>query len=293
MGHRVRYRLALLITLSAALVFSACSTAPSSTASMEPRTPINAPFVLVEGLPVVTVDIGGKKLSLVIDTGADAVGIGLAPSALQGLDVRFGGVKKSIDINGRLRVERKFVIPSMEMGDTTLAEVAGSEDLRDFLPTDGIIGNTVLSRFIVFLDYREGRAVLYPPGARVSALDEGEWIAVPFKRSAAGIMLDCAWSGGRGRFCFDTGSSTGIVAARRVQPSDIVGEQNIGDAMGGVLPTAALSDFSIAGAAFGTVELVVKDLGGLPFDGIIGYNVLRDGRVIVDFTLKKLHFSRG
>jgi|GEM_PF-2168497 len=303
-----RTRTAFLFFVSVAMLSWAgfavgCASAPAYEASCDIGSlPVEAPIVLVaDGLPVVEMEIGGKKLRLIVDTGADKVSLGIKPSALDGVAVAYTGhYRKSRDINGKARTERFFEIPSATIGGLALRDIPGSEELRDFVPADGIIGNAFLSAFILLIDYPGSRIKLYPRGAELPELASGTWSEIRFRRGYAGLTVDCAWSGGgKGRFCLDTGASgLGVVHTGKLRPSDISREVEVPAAMGGTLSLATLKDFSLGGAPVGDLDCVAKDLGsvgpfGPPFAGVVGYGVLKGRRVIFDYSRMIVFLEAG
>lgn len=269
--------------VAAAAFFSGCASAPRTfSAPVAQSVPLVIPFSLEHSLPAVELELGGKRVRLIVDTGADKVSIALKPSSMAGMRLEpTGGNQASLDINGAKRVERSFVVRDGAIGDLALRDVLISEESRDFVPCDGIIGNAFLSRFRVLLDYRESTMMLYPLVGEIPAPLSGHWASLQFTRGIAGIMLDCSWSdGGEGGFCLDTGSSVGIVDTSKLGPSRGSG-------------LVALRDFSVAGLPFGDRSFVARDLShltprGAPFAGLLGYNILQGQRVIIDFARSQL-----
>lgn len=265
--------------VAAAAFFSGCASAPRAfSAPVAQSAPLAIPFYLEHSLPAVELELGGKRVRLIVDTGADKVSIALKPDSMAGMRLEpTGGKQASLDINGAKHEERYFVARDGSIGGLPLREVAVSEESRDFVPCDGIIGNAFLSRFRVLLDYRESTMMLYPLAGELPAPLSGHWASLPFTRGIAGIMLDCSWSGGgEGSFCLDTGSSVGIVDTAKLGPGTEPG-------------MVALRDLSVAGLSFGDRSFVAQDLShltprGAPFAGLLGYNVLQGQRVIIDFA---------
>jgi hypothetical protein len=274
-----------------AAFFTGCASTPRAfTAAKAQSTPVVLPFSLEHSLPAVELLLGGKRVRLIVDSGADKVAIALKPASMEG--IRLEPTKHaaaSLDINGARHEERSFVVREGAIGDLALRDISVSEESRDFVPCDGILGNAFLSRFKVLLDYRESTMTLYPLAGELPAFASGSWEVLPFKRGVAGIMLDCSWSGGgKGSFCLDTGSSVGIVDTARLAPADL---PDLSGANGP--PMALLRDFSAGGLPLGELGFVAQDLShltpnGAPFAGLLGYNFLRDRRVIIDFQKARL-----
>lgn len=294
--HASLFGLAALAAVLASL--SACGTPPASTAASRPAS--SAPRAVVPfsveygGLAIVEAEIAGKKLRLAVDSGAEKVSIGLKASALAGLELAYDGQSRgSVDIEGRKHEERSFTIPEFALGSLRLRDVAGSEDLRDFLPVDGVIGNLFLSSYAVAMDYRGLSLSLYPSGARIPELEAGKWMSIPFARGPAGMLLDCSWEGGTGLFCFDTGAAgLGIVDQAKLGASDYAADQGAG----GQPKVAELRNFSIAGKGFGTQRFAALPLGsltpsGAPFSGIVGYTILSGRRIAIDYAASRLYID--
>jgi hypothetical protein len=286
--HPGRLVVALTFTLALAAL-AGCATEPSPVAIEASALPAAIPFTIeFEGLPIVELGVGDRILRLAVDTGADRVSIAIKPSALREGEIAYNGrTRTSADVNGKKRIERGFVLREARLGALPLRDLQCSEELRDFVPVDGIIGNAFLSTFTVVLDYRASAMTLEPRSSIPPAPDGSARIAVPFTRGFGELTVECSWRGGRGRFCLDTGAAgSGLVhsaVARRL-------ERN------GNSPRALLQDFSIGRLPLGDLELDIRDLGsigpfGPPFDGIIGYAALKDRRAIFDFRSGVIYFE--
>lgn len=89
-------------------------------------------------LPVVEMKIGKKTARLIVDTGADWVTLGLKPSILESLEGICYVNKKSLDIYGKTYQEKCFNIPSASLGNLELSNLTANQELRSFVPEDGI-----------------------------------------------------------------------------------------------------------------------------------------------------------
>ena len=184
--------------------------------SMEDFSIINENFTKEElplsfvskGLPIVEIKIEDQIYNLILDTGADSVAMAFVPSAINRLNPQYLiNQKQSLDINGNSYQERQFKLSQVSIGNLKIANLICSEELRDFVPKYGIIGNQFLKHFNVYLDYENLKVILYPKNINPSELELEKWHKVSFEHNHIGIVLNGKFSLNKKKlkFCLDTG----------------------------------------------------------------------------------------
>ena len=277
------------------------------------------PFVEMDPLPVIEVEIDGKEIAAIIDTGADlfildadtAESLGIEPVAsMMGM---FAGGKQAPIGFGRAN--------SLKLGSATLRSVPVS-----VLPTrglsfgerqiEGIVGTAVLRQFLSTMDYPRGKLTLRDR-SQSGLSDFRQTVAgavedeIPFYMQSAHVLLAHGSLNGHEGLLFHVDSGLGgepaFGAPRQTMeyldipvPEVAVHEGVVGGGGGGF----ATGTFPIAELGLG--RLVKGDLtgsfGGQPpgsywrlgfiLDGLISHNFLRDYAWTLDFDGMKMVFSR-
>ncbi|MCK4916366.1 MAG: aspartyl protease family protein, partial [Candidatus Eisenbacteria sp.] len=276
------------------------------------------PFLVTDPLPVIEVEVNGRKVTVLIDTGGDA--FILDPSIASELGIEIVASMMGMFAGG-MEAEVGFArAKSLALGGVTLHSVPIS-----VLPTggmaigghtlEGIVGTGVLKQFLATLDYPNEELVLRAPSGRAASafragaagkvLDE-----VPFYLQSTHFLLARGSLNGVDDLLFQVDSGlagTPAFSAPR-QTLEYVGipipeietrEGNIGG--GGAFATGT---FEIAELGLG--ELVQSDLvgdfGALPpqgyrmlgfiQDGLISHNFLKAYAWTLDFERMRMVFTR-
>jgi hypothetical protein len=127
-----------------------------------------------ERLAYVAVNIQGISLRLMVDTGYFAP-LSINSDVLDRLDVEFTGRKASRDMHGKIYLAREYVLPELSLGELTLSDVPGVENLTSPSGFDGTVGLELLRNFNLLLDYRGGRFTLLRKDRRPQELAEDGW----------------------------------------------------------------------------------------------------------------------
>jgi predicted aspartyl protease len=172
------------------------------------------PFTFSKKLPVVIVKIQGKNVNLIVDTGAPNVTIALKPSVLKDINVRYLENKnQSLDVYGQAHEEIVYEIPKLTIGKLKLVNLIAREELRNFVPADGIIGNRVLKEFYLLFDYKESKVTFFSKGKYPLELNLDQWQKVHFEYDdydkKVGIILIAQIAELKRdlKLCLDSGSS--------------------------------------------------------------------------------------
>src|SRR5690554_2013765 len=234
-----------------------------------------------KGLPTVEVKIDNHTYNLILDTGADSVTMAFVPSALERLNPTYlTDQKKSLDIHGNSYQGRAFKLSQATIGNLKIANLIGSEELRSFVPCDGIIGNQFLKHFKVYLDYQNLKIVLYPQYTYPSELELEKWQKVSFEHNNIGIVVNGRFGHNKKelKFCLDTG----MCSIQNGKTYGLLKPKN----MPGLFikrKTYETKSFYIDGIDFGPMAFMASNFKQPPVDGYLGHNFFSRHIVFIDF----------
>ncbi len=242
---------------------------------------------------------GSGPFEFILDTGA---GTSLLSSDLaKQLKVKIVGSKEGQSAGGKVAVSLAKT-DSLAVGETELRDVdIGIVDLAHIGKTigakvDGDLGYNFLKHFRLTIDYSNCEVRLDDP-KRVenfgrSAKTE---VAMRFAGPAKPLILVDVHANGRGPFQFaiDTGTSTTAITPELAKElgveSSPIGPVTSGGAHVGVT-AGKMQSFQIGGAKIDNMAVVVADFFamlsdaiGAKLDGIVGYNFLRNYKVVIDY----------
>lgn len=266
---------------------------------------VDVPISFTEArLPLVEVMINNKgPFRLVIDSGAGFVV--LSDDAARKLKMRpvaSGGTSRGVSGTGRFPIIYG-IIDRMSFGAMSVTNVPTYiRDVQesDKRAIDGYIGLSVLSNFIVAVDYERRVLELRPQGTAVAPPAPGD-ISVPYRITNGGMLSVRADIGKDSplNFIVDTGASSTVVSQRAFDQFNLVEKQHKGVSVrvvgaGGVtenVPIVVLDRLMIQGSpqTHDFVRALVLDLdpvnetAGFEQSGIIGSDFLRFFRVEFDF----------
>lgn len=242
---------------------------------------------------------GGGPFDFIFDTGA---GTSLLSSELaKKLDVKIIGSKDGQSAGGKVSVSLAKV-DSLAVGATKLDDVdVGVVDLRHIGKTigatvDGDLGYNFLKHFRVTIDYRACELRLDDP-KRVEGFTRGAQTEIPIRLAnpAKPLILVDVHANGRGPFQFaiDTGTSTTAITPDLAKQFGLK-TSSVGAGTTGGAPVnfvaGSLQSFQLGGAKIDNMAVVVADFFemlssaiGAKLDGIVGYNFLRNYKVVIDY----------
>lgn len=242
---------------------------------------------------------GQGPFDFILDTGA---GTSLLSTELaKQLDVKILGSKEGHSAGGKVSVSLGKV-DSLTLGETKLEGVeVGVVDLSHVgravgAKLDGDLGYNFLKHFRVTIDYRDFELRLEDP-KRVESFARGAQtqVAIRLAAPAKPLILVDVHANGRGPFQFaiDTGTSTTAITpdlARELRlETSPVGAGTTGGAPV-EFSAGSLQSFQLGGAKIDNVSVVVADFFnmlsaavGAKLDGIVGYNFLRNYKVVIDY----------
>lgn len=262
-----------------------------------------ANFRLVGGpqpLILLPVAVDGEgPFQFILDTGA---GTSLLSSDLaKQLAVKITGSKEGQSAGGKVSVLLARV-DSLAVGETRLDGVdVGIVDLQHISKTvgaqiDGDLGYNFLKHFRLTIDYRRSEIRLDDP-YRVEDFGKIAQTEMPIRLASPTkpLILINVYANGRGPFQFaiDTGTSTTAITPELARELAVDGS-----AVGPVTTGAAhvevkagiLKSFQVGGARLDNLAVIVANFFemlsnavGAKLDGIVGYNFLRNYKVVIDY----------
>ena len=248
-------------------------------------------------LPVHVNDRG--PFDFILDTGA---GTSLLSSDLaKQLAVKVLGSKEGQSAGGKVSVSLAKV-DSLAVGETKLHDVdVGIVDLGQIGKTigakiDGDLGYNFLKYFRVSINYGDCE-IRFDDPKRVESVARGAQTEVPIRLAspAKPLILVDVHANGRGPFQFaiDTGTSTTAITPELAKQLGVE-TSPVGAGTTGGAPVdfhaGSLQSFQLGGAKIDNVAVVVADFFtmlnaaiGAKLDGIVGYNFLRNYKVVIDY----------
>ncbi len=278
------------------------------------------PFVSTDPLPVVEVEVDGRSVYAIIDTGADTfildtdIAAELGIQAATSMTAMFAG-----GLEGKIGFAKAS---QLELGDVTLHSVPIS-----IMPTKrlslggveigGIVGTSVLRQFLSTLDYPGGRLILrersrasvesFMAGSAGRLADD-----IPFYLQGSHFILAHGSLNDHGGLLFHVDSGLAGVPsfAAPERTLEYVGipvpEVSVrGDVIGGGGGGFAVGEFDIKSLGLGRIVRhdLVGSFGGQPpgsywnlgfiQDGLISHNFLKEFSWTLDFDAMKMYLVGG
>jgi predicted aspartyl protease len=242
---------------------------------------------------------GDGPFQFILDTGA---GTSLLSSDLaKQLGVKVIGSKEGQSAGGKVSVLLGRV-DSLAVGDTNLDDVdVGIVDLAHLGETigdqvDGDLGYNFLRHFRVTIDYHGSEIQLDDPN-RVEDFGRVAQTEIPIRLAnpAKPLILIDVYANGRGPFQFaiDTGTSTTAITPELANELAIDGSSVGPVTTGGAhveVKAGNLKSFQVGGARLDNLAVIVANFFemlsnavGAKLDGIVGYNFLRNYKVVIDY----------
>jgi predicted aspartyl protease len=281
-----------------------------TTAILSPRN-VKVKFRLAGGAqPLILLPVqvnGDGPFEFILDTGA---GTSLLSSDLaKKLKIKIISTKEGQSAGGKISVSLAKV-DSLAVGQAKLDDVdVGIVDLTHIGNTigtkiDGDVGYNFLKHFRITIDYHDCEIRLDEP-RRIQRLGRSSKAEVPMRLAslAKPLLLVDVHANGHGPFQFaiDTGTSTTAIAPELARQlglkSSPVGPLTTGGAQVNVT-AGTLESFKVGRAGVDDLVVVVADFFGTlsqavgaKLDGIVGYNFLRNFRVVMDYPSEKFRLE--
>jgi predicted aspartyl protease len=271
-------------------------------ATLSPRS-AKVKFRLTGGaqpLILLPVEVNGSgPFEFILDTGA---GTSLLSSDLaKQLEMKIVGSKEGQSAGGKVAVSLAKT-DSLAVGEARLQDVdVGIVDLAHIGKTigakvDGDLGYNFLKQFRLTIDYCNCEVRLDDPKL-VENFGRSAKTEVPMRLAspAKPLILVDVRANGRGPFQFaiDTGTSTTAITPELAKQLGIKSSPIDPVTTGGAqvdVTAGTLQSFQIGGAKIDNIAVVVADFFamlsnaiGAKLDGIVGYNFLRNYKVVIDY----------
>jgi predicted aspartyl protease len=253
-------------------------------------------------LPVRVNDQG--PFDFILDTGA---GTSLLSSELaQRLGVEIVASKEGQTAGGKVAIKLGRVA-SLAAGRAELKNVdVGIVDLTPIgravgAKVDGDLGYNFLKHHRITIDYHSGEITFEDP-KRIERLQNAAQTEVPIRLASAAkpLILVDVYANGRGPFQFaiDTGTSTSAITPELavklgIETSPLAPVTTSGTNID--VTTGTLRSFQVGGAAIDNMAAIVgnflqmlSEAIGTKLDGIVGYNFLRNYKVVLDYPNQTL-----
>lgn len=250
---------------------------------------------------------GAGPFDFILDTGA---GTSLLSTELaEQLDIKTLGTKEGQSAGGKISVSLAK-LDSLALGQARIEEVeVGIVDLSHIAKTigtkiDGDVGYNFLKHFRLAIDYHTGEIRFDDPKqSKTFEKSSKTEIQMRLASPAKPLVLVDVTANGRGPFQFaiDTGTSTTAIAPDVAEQLNIQGSP-VGPLTTGSTPVEVtagrLQSFQIGTAQVDDLVVVVADFFamlsqavGAKLDGIVGYNFLRNFRVVIDYPNEKFRLE--
>jgi predicted aspartyl protease len=252
-------------------------------------------------LPVRVNDSG--PFDFILDTGASTSLLSL--ELAERLGVKTVGSKEGHGAAGKISVALAQVssltagdkiLKNADVGVVDLAQISKAIDTK----IDGILGYNFLKSLRVTIDYRSCEVRLEDPKSVEDSARPFAELPIRLVNEAKPLVLLDVYANGHGPFQFalDTGTSTSAVTPELAKSLGVTTSQ-IPPLTGGgghVQASAAeLRSFEVGSARADNFSVVVSDFFtilsdviGAKLDGIVGYNFVRNYKVVIDYPGKML-----
>jgi predicted aspartyl protease len=243
----------------------------------------------------------------ILDTGA---GTSLLSSELtKKLNIKIISTKEGQSAGGKISVSLAKV-DSFAVGQAKLDDVdVGIVDLSHIAKTigtkiDGDVGYNFLKHFRITIDYHNCE-IRFDEPRRIERLGRSAKAEVRMRLAslAKPLLLVQVHANGHGPFQFaiDTGTSTTAIAPELAQRLHLEGSSVSPLTTGGAqvnVTAGTLESFQVGRARIDDLVVVVADFFsmlsqavGARLDGIVGYNFLRNFRVVIDYPGEKFRLE--
>ena len=283
-SHRLRVPIGLLFALGAWA--QSCAAAEK------------IPLRFIDTLPVVQVQLGDVKADFLLDTGGQ-IGITVPAPLINGatkVTVR-DEFQKTGDAAGHTFSAQKLTAASVALGSAQLGPVDGlvhykwglsvGPESAPAVTKKGVIGLKAFASKNLLLDVPNGSMTLYDKGGK-DAPDVTGWLMAPFEYDARGVVVKLMVNGVPAAMSLDSAATTsmirkdGAIFTKTKTPC----KKGKEEPFCGML---TLPSIDSGGSSFGRLTVAVVQMGGVPFDGLLGIDFLRIRTVYLDFDAHKLY----
>lgn len=196
-------------------------------------TPIPIRFLPYSKLPIIEVEIEGKKYNFELDTGASSDIILRKEVLEQVLNKQFQATAKIFDIKGNLYESSEFLITNLKIASVNFNNILAREENKDLITEGCILWNTskkhekdqdqrlkniagrigwgILTRHQWFFDFSHSTLWLLADKDElkneVNYFSPSEYVEIPFEVGKAGIIFSVETDIGIKKLILDTGAN--------------------------------------------------------------------------------------
>jgi hypothetical protein len=251
------------------------------------------------GMPSTTIVIQGKKIPIILDTGAMKSELILSKHALKNIDVKYTGRKICFVAMDGKRCEKEFVISEVNIGSFVVKNVKGTlmsqlwdTKNKNFKVTEasknGVIGLGFLSKFNLLLDYPNSKALLIKPNEKPASYDVANWVTIPFRGS---LLTRLELNGRPMTFGWDTGAVPSIIKASAVKNFKPTPCPTNAHYAAGIETISLLTS---GGKKLPNAWFHLRDIPPYaPFDALFGSNFFKENLVYFDFDKHLIYVNRA
>lgn len=256
------------------------------------------PVRMIEGLPVIEVQLGAIKADFLIDTGGQLAITVPPPLINSATGVMLGTDQRKMgDAAGNVFMVQSLVATNVKLGSVELGPVDGLVNYKWGLKIGagdapevtkkGVLGLGALSSRNVLLDLGAGRLALFDRGGQ-DRPDLTGWRQIPFTYDKAGVVIQISVNGATGAMSLDTAATTSVVnksaALLAATASPCRGQPPSTQFCG----MKEFKQVRAGDGAIGSLTAAVVELKGVPFDGLLGIDFFLKRKVFIDFEAKTL-----
>lgn len=255
------------------------------------------------GLPSTVIEIEGKSLPIIVDTGDKNSALSLSEKALKNLHVKFTGKTICSKAFDGKNCNKEFIIPKIKLGNFVEKNVkgvlipklwGGNDD--GFQATEasnnGVIGYPLLSKFNVLFDYAHSKLILVQPGKKPAQYNIEKWRIIPFNEH---LLTKLKLNGKTVTLIWDTGAipskiSRSIAKNYKQIPVPKNNPYNGGCNKCFMVETTSLTtmeDKILPNTWFSVIDIP----SFAPFDGLIGSNFYAKNLVYFDFDNRRIYIN--
>ncbi len=251
-------------------------------------------------IPMVSLEIDGTTHLLNLDTGSEE-GLHLRRDLLdQIVGVRFTGkMQRSSDMAGNAQENARFVIDELSVNGRLFRDIRGVEfspwgiTVRKDgeLPASSVLGLGFFKGQRILIDYVSKELTIFDAVSDFDPDRDPDWIEVPFRHSAEGLVLETMIAGQRHDMVLDTGATISFaVADRIVDTTAAVPCESIYASLQQEGCRLIRVDTEFGDTTTSLHAFLIEDApGNFEATGLLGGDFLQHHAVLVDFDGKRMY----
>jgi hypothetical protein len=248
----------------------------------------------VNNLPFIKLQVEGKEVKCLLDTGARNHVLVLDKEIIAKLQTlkEFPRKDKSSDITGKEYIGRKYILPKFNIGQIKFLKVRLAEDTNwgfnsgEAIKKDGVVGLALFENKAIIIDYPNKKFILINDGKTPENYDIDNWQELDFKLDLNGLsMYANVDNNGLKRFILDSGANVSII-----KPSSL-GREDCKILLDKNKCGYNVDKFLVKSFNLGPILLYLQEMALPQIDGILGYNFLADKIIYIDFAKRIIRFK--